>query len=172
VEGLPGSGPEEDWEASLGSAFEGTTQPPGLDAWHEHEESEFEYQEAERLEVAPVTPPPEAVESEELFREASAVVVCAPEEADHEVPAGEQGYVVSLGKRDWRRLHYLGGCSRMPGIHYLRYEFLGQERPEPDRYDEVCKQCWGAKGKAPALEEEPAVLDGELSPETSEAEEL
>jgi len=84
------------------------------------------------------------------------------------------GYVVSLSRTDWRRLHRFGGCPRLPGVHYLRFELLGLGRPAPDAYDDFCKQCWkvGApdepsdeedsetdqeEGEAPLLVEEPAV---------------
>jgi len=87
------------------------------------------------------------------------------------LPATERGYVISLGKKDWRRLHYLGGCSRVPGVHYLRFELLGEAQPPEDAYDDYCGQCWGTHGRAPPLaaaeEEEP----GAGSPDTSEAEE-
>ena len=92
-----------------------------------------------------------------------------------ESPAGPPtaGYVVSLSRTNWRRLHRIGGCSRHPGVHYLRFELLGLERPQPDDYDDYCRQCWksGApeepsddedsetdqeEGEAPLLVEEPA----------------
>jgi len=84
------------------------------------------------------------------------------------------GYVVSLSRTDWRRLHRFGGCPRLPGVHYLRFELLGLGRPAPDAYDDFCKQCWKVgspdepsdeedsetdleEGEAPLLVEEPAV---------------
>jgi len=48
---------------------------------------------------------------------------------------------------------------------------LGEERPEPDRYDDVCQQCWGPRGRAPALEVGAESTPSDFSPETSEAEE-
>jgi len=56
----------------------------------------------------------------------------------------ESGYVVSISKSDWRRLHRLGGCSRHPGIHYLQFELLGAGKPRPEDYDDYCRQCWKA----------------------------
>jgi len=131
----------------------------------------MEDQAEEELGAAPATPPVKEAASGELLREASAVLEPVQDEAPFVIPAEEQGYVVSLGKRGWRRLHYLGGCSRLPGVHYLRFELLGIERPPPDGYDDVCQQCWGPKGRAPALDEVVEDSPGELSPETSEAEE-
>ena len=56
------------------------------------------------------------------------------------------GFVVSLTKSNWRRLHRIGGCSRMPGIHYLRFELLGLDKPRVDMYDDFCRWCWPALG--------------------------
>ena len=76
---------------------------------------------------------------------------------------------MSIGKKGWRRLHYLGGCARLPGIHYLNYEFLGEEQPKEDKYDDTCGQCGGSRGKAPPLLGDSLGVD-EVSPDTSEAE--
>jgi len=95
-----------------------------------------------------------------------------PQEEEAEdalLPRSERGYVVSIGKKGWRRLHFLGGCSRHPGIHYLEYEFLGETQPKEDEYDDTCKQCWGKRGKAPPLQAD-ALDEEEVSPDTSEAE--
>jgi len=85
---------------------------------------------------------------------AGPVAVCAIPPLPLEEPATgppTAGYVVSLSRNDWRRLHRIGGCSRHPGVHYLRFELLGLERPRPDDYDDYCRQCW--KSGAP---EEPS----------------
>ena len=102
-----------------------------------------------------------------------ALVPLKPEEEQDEelVPRSERGYVVSIGKKDWKRLHYLGGCSRLPGIHYLNYEFLGEAQPLEDQYDDICRQCWGPRGKAPPLLADEAE-EVEVSPDTSEAEDV
>jgi len=68
-------------------------------------------------------------------------------------------------------LHFLGGCSRLPGIHYLEFELLGEQQPREDQYDDTCKQCWGTRGKAPPLLAGGGLDDAEVSPDTSEAEE-
>ena len=120
--------------------------------------------------VAPPTPPVEELEAEKLLREALAEVALPPVEEEPLLPCEERGFVVSISKLGWRRLHYLGGCSRVPGVHYLSFDLLGEAAPTPDLYDDTCRQCWGPKGKGPSLEV-PSALPGELSPETSEAEE-
>jgi len=52
------------------------------------------------------------------------------------------GYVVSLSRSNWRKLHRIGGCTRHPGVHYLRFELLGDAHPSPEDYDDYCRQCW------------------------------
>jgi len=69
------------------------------------------------------------------------------------------GYVVSLSKSDWRRLHRIGGCARHPGVHYLRFELLGDERPKPDEYDDYCRQCWKSGGPDEGTDEEESETD-------------
>ncbi len=54
-----------------------------------------------------------------------------------------QGYVCSLlGRRDVRRLHYIGLCHRRPGHDYARFRCFGDRLPEKSEYDAVCRQCW------------------------------
>jgi hypothetical protein len=66
-----------------------------------------------------------------------------PTGASDTLPLGERGYVVSISmKHRLRRLHYLGRCHRVPGVHYQEYEFLGGDRPGEDAYDDYCRQCW------------------------------
>jgi len=65
-----------------------------------------------------------------------------PLEESEEKGMPDVGFACSISKAGWRRLHRLGGCSRMPGVHYLDFELLGLDRPEIDRYDDFCRQCW------------------------------
>ena len=52
-------------------------------------------------------------------------------------------YVVSItGHKRLRRLHLMGACFRVPGIHFGEFEVLGSEAPSPDLYDAICKSCW------------------------------
>ena len=51
-------------------------------------------------------------------------------------------FSVSIGaKSNFRRLHLLGACFRVPGIHYADFE-LFPERPAADQYNDYCRQCW------------------------------
>ena len=90
---------------------------------------------------ASVTPPTVSPEPEEPIPAVEPGLL--PVEGSHPSPP-ETGFVVSLSRSGWRRLHRLGGCKRMPGVHYLRYELLGQDKPDVDDYDDYCRQCWPA----------------------------
>jgi len=65
------------------------------------------------------------------------------------LPATEQGYVVSISRSGWRRLHLLHACPRAPGFDYNTYEFLGIAAPTEDRYDDFCRHCWRGRGREP-----------------------
>ena len=106
---------------------------------------------------APPTPP--LVSSEEVPAPPPLPVADGPG-----VPP-ETGYVVSISKSDWRRLHRLGGCSRHPGVHYLQFELLGDERPKPEEYDDFCRQCWRTGGPDEGTDDE----DSETDPEEEDA---
>jgi len=71
------------------------------------------------------------------------------------------GFVVSISKSGWRKLHRIGGCSRHPGIHYLQFEWLGTAKPAPDTYDDHCRQCWRAGGPQEDSDEDETETDAE-----------
>ncbi len=53
------------------------------------------------------------------------------------------GYVCSvIGRRQVRRLHFVGLCYRRPGWDYRDFVAYGEELPGPSSYDLVCRQCW------------------------------
>ena len=63
-------------------------------------------------------------------------------------------YVVSItGHKRMRRLHFVGACFRVPGIHFCEYEVLGSEAPSPDLYDAICKDCWNDEEEAGEAED-------------------
>jgi len=92
--------------------------------------------------------------------EASGAAPPLPLEA---TPAGvpATGYVVSLSKSDWRRLHRLGGCARLPGVHDLRFELLGDAKPSPEMYDDHCRQCWRAGGPEEETDDDESETEAE-----------
>ena len=52
-------------------------------------------------------------------------------------------YVISIsGKKQLRRLHYYGGCHRVPGVDYLDFENCGSDLPSKCEYDDYFHQCW------------------------------
>ncbi len=58
-------------------------------------------------------------------------------------PRWANGYVISIsGNRRIRRLHKLGQCYRVPGVHYVRFEECGLELPSATLYNQYCKDCW------------------------------
>ena len=72
----------------------------------------------------------------------------AGERSAPKIPDGEVGYVISLvrkGRRTHKKLHYLGQCHLVPGVDYLRYEWIGPQRPGVEFYDSVCIRCWPVK---------------------------
>ncbi len=80
------------------------------------------------------------------------------------------GYVCSvLGRRQVRRLHFVGLCYRRPGWDYKDYVHYGAELPNPGDYDLVCRQCW-PEGR-PGLEGEvSSVVSTDESSSTNEEE--
>jgi len=109
---------------------------------------------------APVAPPTPPLVSEENEDPAPQLPVS---EASEGPPTS--GYVVSLSRTDWRKLHRFGGCPRMPGVHYLRFELLGDARPGPEAYDDFCRQCWKLGGP----DEDTDAEESETEPEEDEA---
>ena len=57
-----------------------------------------------------------------------------------EAPAG---FVISKTSSKLRRLHFVGSCSRVPGIHYHSFEAWGQTCPPEGEYDLKCINCFG-----------------------------
>ncbi|MCR9103624.1 MAG: hypothetical protein NXI25_27025, partial [bacterium] len=71
-------------------------------------------------------------------------------------------YFVSLVGRSQRRtLHRGGECHRVPGVHYKRFEDLGEDLPPEGMYHRVCKECF-PRG-VEAGDESGATEDSEVS---------
>ena len=65
------------------------------------------------------------------------------------------GYVVAIaGSSRRRRLHQVGRCWRVPGLHYKDFEVFGDTLPAAEDYHLICRQCWPASGAQLALQEE------------------
>ena len=50
-------------------------------------------------------------------------------------------YLCFSGKKSVKTLHKLGSCYALPGIDYLRYEYLGEAFPSVATFDTICKLC-------------------------------
>ncbi len=109
---------------------------------------------------AAVGPNPAAVEEQRELKHLSGL------------PESERGYVVSItAKTRFRRLHYLGACCRVPGIHYIDYELYGNTKPAVQDYDDHCRQCWPPQGstETAAKGQQGATMANELGdPEITE----
>ena len=81
------------------------------------------------------------------------------------LPPDVTGFVVSISaKTQFRRLHLLGACHRVPGLDYKDFEMLGDSPPDPSLYDAHCAQCWAGGRKPPEPEsEDEEVMDGDTS---------
>ncbi|CAK9037827.1 DnaJ-like subfamily C member 17 [Durusdinium trenchii] len=76
------------------------------------------------------------------------------EEEDQNVDAADKGdefpmgtFVLSVvGRSKARTLHVIGGCYRIPGVHYREYVVVGSERPDidPKQGEKLCSTCFGA----------------------------
>ena len=65
------------------------------------------------------------------------------------------GYVVAIaGSSRRRRLHQVGRCWRVPGLHYKEFEVFGDTLPAAEDYHLICHQCWPAAGAQLALQDE------------------
>ncbi len=57
-------------------------------------------------------------------------------------------YVVCIsGHKKLRRLHRVGNCFRIPGVHYLVFKDYGSQCPPSRSYDVICLDCWRATAK-------------------------
>ena len=64
-----------------------------------------------------------------------------------------------------RRLHFVGGCWRVPGDHYRHFEDWGQQLPPASRFAARCKDCFGKEAEKPVVPTKPE--DDESVSETS-----
>ena len=76
---------------------------------------------------------------------------------------GPKGFVISKTRGGKvRRVHFVGGCFRVPGEHYRDYEDLGQRAPLPHEITHRCKDCFPLE-----RESERQVENEELASDTS-----
>jgi hypothetical protein len=56
------------------------------------------------------------------------------------------GFVVCRTKAKLRRLHFVGHCGKVPGVHYQEYVHYGDVVPESKDFDWQCIHCFGRGG--------------------------
>ena len=101
---------------------------------------------------------PDAEQAEELAEDVNLDEVIDLEKlATHlalEKTVRPTGFVVSItrGVR-CRRLHFAGGCWRIPGEHYGKFDDFGQVVPPESAYGHRCKDCFPVGIVAYAAEE-------------------
>eukprot|EP00438_Fugacium_kawagutii_P021417 Skav230575 [mRNA] locus=scaffold971:157894:160071:- [translate_table: standard] len=62
-------------------------------------------------------------------------------EGPMQVPLGT--YVLSVvGRGNRKTLHRVGECHRVPGVHYARFEVVGNEPPCTDLFHQSCSTCF------------------------------
>ena len=77
------------------------------------------------------------------------------------VPHGT--YVLSvIGRSERRTLHRVGECHRVPGVHYVKFQVVGNDPPDNKEFHRSCKICF-PRGMQNA---------GEISESSPEADEL
>ena len=78
------------------------------------------------------------------------------------------GFVVSISKEGLhRKLHFIGACFRIPGVHYRNYRILGELMPSEYDIDSKCLDCFPGEKPAQAVVHEPFVASEEETFSTS-----
>ena len=67
------------------------------------------------------------------------------EKAEEVIDEKPMGFVISKTRGGkCRRLHFVGGCFRVPGEHYRSFDSFGQDVPEQHLFDFRCRDCFPA----------------------------
>ena len=92
-----------------------------------------------------------------LAEDEEVVKVAGSEEEDMNTDLADSGdqfplgaYVLSIvGRSRSRTLRVIGGCYRIPGVHYREYVVIGGDRPEldPRQGEKPCPTCFSAREK-------------------------
>ena len=78
-----------------------------------------------------------------------------------EEKAPPSGFVISItrGGQCWR-LHFAGGCWRIPGEHFKRFDDYGQVVPPESTYTHRCKDCFPVGIVSRQVEDAEAEMSG------------
>ena len=106
-------------------------------------------------------------EPEIFFEEMSGAEAAADPESDEDLDAADieeaqkaqqplevdapAGFVIAKTTSKLRRLHFVGSCSRVPGVHYHKFDSWGQTCPPDTEFDLRCVNCFGRP--VPSLED-------------------
>jgi hypothetical protein len=72
-------------------------------------------------------------------------------------------YVLSVvGRGQTKTLHRIGECHRVPGIHYSRFEVVGDNPPPASEFHRSCRLCF-PRGTGAGEESSGEAEDGEVS---------
>ena len=70
----------------------------------------------------------------------------ALDQQESEDEASPFGFVVALTQSGIRRLHFVGACGRVPGLHFGNFIRYGNRVPAAHEFDKACVVCFGKKG--------------------------
>ena len=110
----------------------------------------------------------EGAEPEEVQPDEEEIKELLALEDDEEVKL-PTGFLCSISQRGrFRRLHFAGFCWRIPGVHFLNWEDLGQDEPDliACKIDARCSECFPAD-KAEAREREKEEAEDEMDDDGS-----
>ena len=86
-------------------------------------------------------------------------------EAGEIVPRGV--FVLSIwGRGNRKTLHRVGECHRVPGVHYKKYEVVGNDPPGSDTFHQSCRVCF-PRGMAAEESDSEASDEGASSSDSS-----
>ena len=90
---------------------------------------------------------------------------------DEEAELSPVGFCISTTQNGaCKRLHFVGGCHRVPGEHYKNFKSFGQEVPAEHLYNFRCKDCFPADraaARAAEAQVEASSVDGSSSGESA-----
>ena len=84
-------------------------------------------------------------------------------------PAWKDYVVCYSGYKHIKRLHRVGSCFRVPGVHYSCFKSFGTECPNASAYEWVCRDCWPVGGGVEADPEEASGEDSSSSEDSDTA---
>ena len=59
------------------------------------------------------------------------------------VPHPHGTYVLSvIGRSERKTLHRVGECHRVPGVHYVKYQLVGNDPPDAKEFHRSCRACF------------------------------